>query len=57
MLPNSYGRVLGNTNDEKKSANDHQKDNEYKGSAGAIGGTILIAHVLKVHLDLSLIQP
>ena len=47
--------MSGHADAEKKSADDHQEDNEHKDSAGAIVGAILIAQ-LSIPLSLSLIR-
>lgn len=47
MPTNSCARAFGNTNNEKESASDHQKNYENKSSAAAIGGPHFIAHLLK----------
>jgi hypothetical protein len=53
MAPNSCDRVFGHANDEKKSADDHEEDNDYKSSATTIGGAILSVHLLMVPVDQS----
>jgi hypothetical protein len=44
MMPDAFPRVFRDADDEKKSAKNHQKDDEHKSSARIIGGSILVAH-------------
>jgi hypothetical protein len=45
MPPNSFAGVFRNANHEKEGANDHQKTDEYKSSAGTIGRPVFAAHM------------
>ena len=56
MPPNSNGRVFGHGDHQNKRAHDHHEDNEYEGSAGAVGGAIPVPQLDRLSVFLFLTQ-